>query len=878
MRAQRHPHLSFTMPASPYSYTLLVGLFLVSLLLHSPRPCSCANYHTLAAGQALAVGDTLVSRNGKFALGFFPSGTTTTPAASKSSSSSDNNSNTTAVSNWYLGIWFNKIPVFTPVWIANRDDPFTDPDADPNNKLLPKRTLQISRDGNLVVVQEDNNAPQRTETLVVWSTTTTSSNTTSTNTNNTSTNTTNTVAELTHNGNLVVRDASASDASKVRWQSFDYPTDVYLPGSKLGRNKVTGLNRVFVSRKNRANPARGSYCVGVDSRFSQGIILSQCSSSVVYWASGTFSLSDVDPSDSGFISYNQIDNAQEQYYIYTIPNDTLSVYTAVETSGQIKGRVWVESSHAWRDFYTQPMNPCSVHAACGPFTVCTTTGGGDNNANMSCDCMEGFSIRSPSEWDLDDRAGGCTRNNQLDCATDRFLPVPGVQLAYDPVPMKATDADGCGQACATDCSCTAYSYASTTGGGGGGCSIWRGELLNTATASTTGDTLYLRLSAKDLQTLRENQRSGRPSKATVVTAASIAAGGFVIIALIVLLVCSWRRTSNTQDCDGTIIRSFTYSHLRHATRNFSDRLGGGGFGSVYKGTILGRDDDGSAVTTIAVKRLLDGARQGEKQFRAEVSSIGLIQHINLVKLVGFCCESDKRLLVYEHMVNGSLDVHLFNSNGGGGGGKDGVVVLDWSTRYQIAVGVARGLAYLHEGCRERIIHCDIKPENILLDASLVPKIADFGMAAIVPRDFSRVLTTFRGTIGYLAPEWIGGEAITEKVDAYSFGMVLLEIVSGRRNSPKVYTTNSCHVSYFPLQAITTMLHDGDVNSLVDPQLHGEFNLEEALRLCKVAFWCIQDNELDRPTMGEVVQALEGLHDVGMPPMPRQLATIARNEL
>nr|ACF85019.1 unknown [Zea mays] len=340
----------------------------------------------------------------------------------------------------------------------------------------------------------------------------------------------------------------------------------------------------------------------------------------------------------------------------------------------------------------------------------------------------------------------------------------------------------------------------------------------------------------------------------------------------------WRRTSNTQDCDGTIIRSFTYSHLRHATRNFSDRLGGGGFGSVYKGTILGRDDDGSAVTTIAVKRLLDGARQGEKQFRAEVSSIGLIQHINLVKLVGFCCESDKRLLVYEHMVNGSLDVHLFNSNGGGGGGKDGVVVLDWSTRYQIAVGVARGLAYLHEGCRERIIHCDIKPENILLDASLVPKIADFGMAAIVPRDFSRVLTTFRGTIGYLAPEWIGGEAITEKVDAYSFGMVLLEIVSGRRNSPKVYTTNSCHVSYFPLQAITTMLHDGDVNSLVDPQLHGEFNLEEALRLCKVAFWCIQDNELDRPTMGEVVQALEGLHDVGMPPMPRQLATIARNEL
>jgi serine/threonine protein kinase len=211
-----------------------------------------------------------------------------------------------------------------------------------------------------------------------------------------------------------------------------------------------------------------------------------------------------------------------------------------------------------------------------------------------------------------------------------------------------------------------------------------------------------------------------------------------------------------------------------------------------------------------VKRL-DGACQGEKQFRAEVSSIGIIQHINLVKLIGFCCESDKRLLVYEHMSNGSLEVHLFTSND---------IVLEWSTRYQIATGVARGLSYLHGGCRECIIHCDIKPENILLDTSFVHKIADFGMATIVGRNFSRVLTTFRGTVGYLAPEWISGEAITQKVDVYSFGMVLLEIVLGRRNSPKVYTSDSYHTSYFPTQAIS-MLHAGDVNSLVDPRTSGK---------------------------------------------------------
>ncbi|WVZ50297.1 hypothetical protein U9M48_001564 [Paspalum notatum var. saurae] len=824
------------MPAA-HCYILLLELLVSSLLLHGPRPCFAAK-DTLAAGQALAVGDRLVSSNGKFALGFFSSGNI---SESESSSSSDNNSTTT---NWYLGIWFNKIPVFTPVWIANRDEPFTDPDN------LKHKRLQISGDGNHLVVLDI-----RSRNLV-WSTEIIANNNASKTTSSSSNNTT-TVAVLTHSGNLVLH--RPSDPSQVVvWQSFDYPTDVYLPGSKLGRNKITGLNRVFVSRKNRIDPARGSYCVGVDSRFSQGIILYHCASSVVFWASGTFSLSNVDPSDSGFISYNQIDNSQEQYYIYTIPNDTLSVYTVVETSGQIKGRVWVENNQGWgwQEFYTQPMNPCSVHAACGPFTVCTSI----DNANVSCDCMKGFSVESPGEWDLGDRAGGCRRNNPLDCSTDKFLPIPGVALAYNPVPMKAADADDCRQVCASDCSCTSYSYTSS------GCSVWNGGLLNTAASTTAGgDILYLRISAKDLQALRDNKKG---SYVGVVIAASIAGSGTITVLLLLLFIAVWRRnrdyglqSSTTQDAAG--IRTFRYSYLRHATKKFSERLGGGGFGSVYKGLLS------DSITTIAVKRL-DGARQGEKQFRAEVSSIGLIQHINLVKLIGFCCESDKRLLVYEHMPNGSLDAHLFNTSNDG-------IVLDWSTRCQIATGVARGLSYLHEGCRECIIHCDIKPENILLDASFVPKIADFGMAAIIGRDFSRVLTTFRGTVGYLAPEWISGEAITQKVDVYSFGMVLLEIVSGRRNSPKVYTTSSFHISYFPVQAIS-MLHAGDMSSLVDPQLHGDFSLEEAIRVFKVAFWCIQENEFDRPTMGEVVRALEGLHELNMPPMPRQFAAITKTAI
>jgi hypothetical protein len=379
--------------------------------------------------------------------------------------------------------------------------------------------------------------------------------------------------------------------------------------------------------------------------------------------------------------------------------------------------------------------------------------------------------------------------------------------------------------------------------------------MDDGNAISSQDVLYLRLAASDFQSLSKNNNKRKPR---VIIAATVVSFGLLML---MLLLWIWtnkfkRFNASLQDIRGSGgIIAFRYTDLVHATKNFSERLGGGGFGSVFKGVL-------SESNAIAVKRL-DGARQGEKQFRAEVSSIGLIQHINLVKLIGFCCEGDKRLLVYEHMPNGSLDAHLFQSN---------AIILKWSARYQIAIGVARGLCYLHESCRECIIHCDIKPENILLDASFAPKIADFGMAAFVGRDFSRVLTTFRGTAGYLAPEWLSGVAITPKVDVYSFGMVLLEIISGKRNTPEVNSKSTYQVAFFPVQAVIK-LHEGDLQSLVDPQLHGDFDLEEAERVCKVAFWCIQDDEYDRPTMGEVVRVLEGLQELDMPPMPRLLAAI-----
>jgi serine/threonine protein kinase len=175
-------------------------------------------------------------------------------------------------------------------------------------------------------------------------------------------------------------------------------------------------------------------------------------------------------------------------------------------------------------------------------------------------------------------------------------------------------------------------------------------------------------------------------------------------------------------------------------------------------------------TLVAVKKL-DGVSQGEKQFRAEVSTIGTIQHVNLIRLLGFCSEQSMKVLVYEYMPKGSLDQNIFGS---------APAKLSWNIRFQIALGVAKGLSYLHEECRSCIVHCDRKPENVLLDDSFVPKIADFGLAKLFGRDFSRVLTT----IGNLAPEWISGTDITAKADVFSYGMMLFEIISGKRNASK----------------------------------------------------------------------------------------------
>lgn len=300
---------------------------------------------------------------------------------------------------------------------------------------------------------------------------------------------------------------------------------------------------------------------------------------------------------------------------------------------------------------------------------------------------------------------------------------------------------------------------------------------------------------------------------------------------------------------------FPYGALVVATKSFSTLIGQGAFGKVYQGVL----PDGSEV---AVKVLDPSMSHTDEQFMNEVATIGNIHHVNVARLVGFCFRRSKRILVYEYVSNGSLDKYLFPNKQTQSG-----VVLTWKQRYDIALGIARGLLYMHEECRNCIIHCDIKPQNILLDAAFCPKISDFGLARLLTREESRVLTQARGTPGYVAPEFwsLGSGPLTSKFDVYSYGVVLLEIIRGKR----------CFDILDPVLQ-EEVDEDTWISVSIDKKVEKEADHEQVKLCALVALWCIQDSPALRPTMSRVVQYLQGAAPVPENP-PKPFKRMFQNE-
>ncbi|XP_020095464.1 G-type lectin S-receptor-like serine/threonine-protein kinase At2g19130 [Ananas comosus] len=784
----------FSVP--PFYPSFLFFFFFFSLKTHLSLPTD-----SLSLGQSLSGNQTLISKEGNFELGFF-------------SPSTSNN-------NFYIGIWYKKLPTKTIVWVANRDAPIFDTSS---------AELKISDQGNLVLLNVSKSP--------IWSSSSTHSN------SNAAT------AVLLDSSNLILTN---NVNSSIVWQSFDHPADTWMPGGWLGFNKITGEYQSITCWENPENPARGPFSYSVDPDGSDQLVLLY-NGSQVYWSVGLwngqyFASAPVTGRQSVF-NFTFVDNRERKYSTYTIEDSSMITRLVVDSSGEGKLFIWLSNRQEWQPVFTQPLSHCDVPSVCGPFGLC------DQESPSLCRCPQGFEPALKEEWELNDWNSGCKRKTQLKCGTksslnrggeeeerDGFLMMINMRLPSNGEKLIVRSAEECEMACLTNCSCSAYSFDTS-------CLIWTAKLQNLQQfygGDQGGGTLYLRLAAADLPSTNNSHKVK-----TAVTVSLV--GGLLGITVIVLfgliwLCRRWRKSHIVSKVEGSLIR-FSYGDLRHATKNFSEKLGSGSFGSVFKGALPDS-------TQVAVKKL-EGSRQGEKQFQAEVLTLGAIQHINLLRLRGFCCERSQRLLVYEFMPHGSLYSVLFKM--------DSNIMLSWNMRYRIVLGIARGLAYLHDKCRECIIHCDIKPGNILLDADFKAKVADFGMAKLVCRDFNRVLTTMRGTIGYLAPEWISGLPISPKVDVYSFGMMLFEIISGRRNSTYFEEGSKYHYPSWAAQKVI----EGDEKCLLDSRLGGEADLEEVKRASRVACWCIQDAEMDRPTMEQVVQILEGVLEVNVPRIPRSL--------
>ncbi|GLJ15329.1 hypothetical protein SUGI_0251390 [Cryptomeria japonica] len=530
-------------------------------------------------------------------------------------------------SNWYVGIWYAQIPEKTYVWVANRE-------TTARNR---SGVLKLSSEGDLVLFDA--------QSVSIWSVNATNKASR---------------AVILDSGNFLI--LSNGNKSETVWQSFDNPVDTLLPGMRFGGQQK------LVSWKNSLDPSPGLFSLHKDPSGAKQLVLTW-NNSVQYWETGTwdgkFYSGIPEIADRRLINISVESNSSGWFQTYTLVPPFYALLRIVVTKfGQVQEYYF--DGNRWCMFWSVPRDACAVYGPCGAYGTC------DSRNLRPCSCREGFKPRDDHAWLSQDWASsGCTRQNPLNCSNDRFLDL-GVTLPNDyassyPAPTKKD----CQKACLHNCSCNAFSFNPPSGP----CLIWSGDLLNmlNSAPSITNSNVFIRVSTSQLSKKR---------KTTIPVGVVLGIVGALTVALSISSVLVWRRhklrsMDGRADSSDSFLRLFSYKELKIATRNFRSMLGSGGFGSVFKGCL----PDGRVV---AVKKMM-GSRQDEKQFRAEVRSLGNIHHVNLVRLQGFCAEGWRRLLVYDYMPNGSLNSLLFTSDS-----KSKREVLDWKTRFEIALGTARG--------------------------------------------------------------------------------------------------------------------------------------------------------------------------------------------
>ncbi|KAK8622800.1 hypothetical protein V6N13_117700 [Hibiscus sabdariffa] len=677
---------------------------------------------TISVSESLTDGMSLVSSGGSFALGFF---------------SPDPFSK-----NRYLGIWYHNDPNKTVVWVANRMNPINDSTG----------VLKIEESSGRAVLQLQNKTS-------VWSTT-----------NSTAT-VQNPVLQLLDSGNLVVRDGKDSNPEHYIWQSFDYPSDTMLPGMKIGIDLRTGFERRLSAWKNWDDPSPGDLTYGVELEAAPEMVLrkglKKYALSGLWIHNGFSGIRNV--RSNPIYDYDFVWNENEVYYTFSLKNKSRMSRVVLNQTESLRTRyAWNPETQTWEEYSKRPSDDCDIYERCGPNGNC------DNNKLPVCQCLTGFKPKWPERWKSSDYSTGCIHSKPLNCQRgDGFIKVRRVK-SPDITNLrvnKAMNLKECKAECSRNCSCMAYTNLDFTRDGGSGCAMWFGNLIDIKQfqSGSDGMDLHIRVSASETELM---EKSEAITLATVVAA-------LLGCLLVVCYILRTRRKlkveaedtnandkENRDENEDLELAVFEFETITKATSNFSfrNKLGQGGFGPVYKGTLTNGQE-------IAVKRLSKSSGQGVNEFKNEVKLIAKLQHRNLVRLLGCCIHGDERMLVYEYMPNRSLDYFIFDQTRR--------EVLTWSKRFQIISGIARGLLYLHQD--------------------------------------SRIV----GTYGYMAPEYAIDGLFSVKSDVFSFGIVLLEVISGRKNRGFYHANRSGNL----IEHTWMLWAEGNPSDIVD-----DFLVETAIQI------------------------------------------------
>ncbi|KAL2528098.1 receptor-like protein kinase 1 [Forsythia ovata] len=716
------------------------------------------------------------------------------------------------ISNGYaVGIYLAGIPENTVVWTANRDDPVF-----PSNVVL-----LLTDDGRLILQQED-----RDNVVIVNTGQSIAS------------------ASMLDNGNFVLYDSSR----KITWQSFDHPTDTLLPDQRL-----TAGEEIF-SSVSETNPARGIFRLKMqnDGNLVQYPVEAPDAATYAYYAAGTGGVGNnvslnLDKNGhlylfkESFILKNLTRGRYRTRTIYLMRIDVDGIFRLYYRSLDPQGK--------WTQEWSPTEDKCAPKGLCGLNGYCIQM-----DEVAECECLPGFDHVNPGNWN-----SGCERNFAMEGCKAKDQNVSYEIRSLDNTVwedtnyaiLTGTTNEDCRKACLEDCNCDAALFQD------GNCRKQKLPLRYGRRLQSDSNIALIKVSTTEPSTQGVSGNSAIGIKKEIrLDILIISISLFALAALILTItgiyvhrnhVGRYKKISeygNVELIEDVGLRAFTYGELVQATDDFKEELGRGASGTVYKGNLTNNGN------IVAVKRLEKEMAEGEKEFQTEIKVIGKTYHRNLVRLLGYCLEGSMWLLVYEYMSNGSLADILFNPKNR----------PCWEERIRIASDIARGILYLHEECETQIIHCDIKPQNILMDEHRCAKISDFGLAKLLKQDQTYTYTGIRGTRGYVAPEWHRKLPVTVKADVYSFGIVLLEITCGRRSVDWSLSEDEAILEEW----VYNCYEASEISKLVGDEEVDERKLE---RMIKIGIWCIQDEPSLRPSMKKVLLMLEGTVDIPIPPSP-----------